>query len=167
VVRSEVGRAPGETAAPWTRVFGGTTSSFTDVGLLNGTSYSYRITAFDDAGNSTAATVTAVPSAPPAPTKRAAGAALRAKAPPRLGWRPITGAGYYNLQLFRGRHKILSAWPVHSHMQLRKSWRFLSRRYHLTRARYRWYVWPGYGPRAARRYGRLIRKGTFYYRPGS
>jgi hypothetical protein len=50
-------------------------------------------------------------------------------------------------------------------MRIPKSWRFRGKRYHLTRARYRWYVWPGYGPRAARRYGALIRKGTFYYRP--
>jgi hypothetical protein len=162
VVRSEVARTPGETAAPSTRVFDGTTSSFTDVGLVNGTSYSYKITVFDDAGNSAAATTTVVPAPPP---RAGPSASTRATSPPMLRWRPIGGARYYNVQVFRGRYKILSAWPVKARMRMGKSWRFRGKRYQLTRARYRWYVWPGYGPRAARRYGALIRKGTFYYRP--
>jgi hypothetical protein len=164
VVRSEVTRTPGETSTPSTRVFGGTTSSFKDVGLLNGVSYSYQITSFDDAGNSSSAITTVVPAAPPIPT--AGGATVRATAPPLLTWRPIKRAGYYNLQLFRGRHKILSAWPARAKLQLRKSWRFRGKLYRLKQgARYHWYVWPGYGTRAARRYGPLIRKGTFVYKP--
>ena len=82
-----------------------------------------------------------------------------------LNWRRIRGARYYNLQLFRGAHKVLSAWPLASRLQLRKQWRFDGRTYKLTRGRYHWYVWPGYGARAARRYGPLVHKGTFYFRP--
>src|SRR5439155_14282801 len=111
VVRSEVARTPGETAAPSTRVFDATTSSFSDVGLINGTSYTYKITVFDDAGNSAAATAGVVPVAPPHPGPLADGS-TRATSPPLLRWRPIRRARYYNVQFFRGRYKILSAWPV-------------------------------------------------------
>jgi hypothetical protein len=84
---------------------------------------------------------------------------------PLLRWRPVHGAHYYNVQLFRGGKKILSAWPVRPRLQLQKSWSFHGHRYRLTRGRYRWYAWPGFGPRAAGRYGRLIRAGTFYFKP--
>jgi hypothetical protein len=150
VVRSEVTRTPGEAS---TRLFGGTISSFKDVGLQNGVTYTYRIASFDDAGNSSEATTTVVPKA-----------IARTKAPPLLKWRRIKRARYYNLQLFRGQHKILSAWPARSKLQLKTSWRFRGKLYRLKQgARYHWYVWPGYGPRAARRYGALIRKGRFVY----
>jgi hypothetical protein len=164
VVRTEVARTPGDGNAASTRVFDGSTSNFNDVGLVNGVSYSYRISVFDDAGNSAAATATVVPAPPPASGSQAA-SAVRASTPPLLRWPSIKRARYYNVQLFRGSHKILSAWPGRARLQLRERWRFHGRRYRLVRGRYQWYVWPGYGPRAARRYGALVRKGTFYYRP--
>jgi hypothetical protein len=84
---------------------------------------------------------------------------------PLLRWHPVDGARYYNVQLFRGGKKILSAWPAQPRFQLQKSWRFHGHRYRLTRGRYRWYAWPGFGARAAGHYGRLIRAGTFYFKP--
>ena len=79
---------------------------------------------------------------------------------PTLTWRARPKVKYYNLQLFRNGRKILSAWPTVAHYTLEPSWRYHGQTYKLTAGRYRWYVWPGYGPRAAHRYGRLLAKGA-------
>ena len=101
------------------------------------------------------------PTSPPAPSAPATPVAP----PPLLRWHQVDGARYYNLQLFRGRTKILSAWPAQPRFQLQSSWTFHGHRYRLTRGSYRWYAWPGFGPRAAGRYGRVVRRGTFYFKP--
>ena len=79
---------------------------------------------------------------------------------PTLRWKTRRGARYYNFQLFRNGHKILTAWPTRNHYTLHTTWRFHGRTQHLTAGRYRWYVWPGYGARTSHRYGRLHAKGT-------
>ncbi len=79
---------------------------------------------------------------------------------PTLTWRARPKVKYYNVQLFHNGHKILSAWPTVTHYTLKPSWRYRGHTYKLTAGRYRWYVWPGYGPRAAHRYGRLLTKGA-------
>lgn len=103
--------------------------------------YVWVVTARDAAGNATTAGV-------------AATAGL-----PVLRWRRVSGARYYNLQLFRGRHKVLSAWPTRARYALKARWRYAGRMRRMSAGRYRWYVWPGYGPRAERRYGRLAAHG--------
>jgi hypothetical protein len=75
---------------------------------------------------------------------------------PLLRWTAIRGASYYNFQLYRNGKKILNIWPTHASVQLTRSWRFNGRWYWLTPGRYAWYVWPGFGRAAARRYGRAI-----------
>jgi hypothetical protein len=70
----------------------------------------------------------------------------------------VNGATYYNVQLFRGKKKILSRWPKSTHLQLPARWTFNGRVMRLTPGSYRWYVWPGFGKRAAKRYGRLLVK---------
>jgi hypothetical protein len=77
-----------------------------------------------------------------------------------LTWRTRAKVKYYNLQLFRNGHKILSAWPTATHYTLKSTWRYHGHAYTLSPGRYRWYVWPGYGPRSAHRYGRLLAKGV-------
>jgi hypothetical protein len=81
-------------------------------------------------------------------------------APPRLAWRAAPGARYYNVQLWR-RGKIFSAWPATTVLRLRRAWTFEGRRYRLGPGRYRWYVWPGYGARSAKRYGRALGSSSF------
>jgi hypothetical protein len=105
------------------------------------------------------------PSPTPTPPPSSTAPATPPAPPPLLRWHRADGAEYYNVQLFRGRKKILSAWPARPRFQLQKSWSFRGHRHRLTRGRYRWYVWPGFGPPAARHYGRLIRVGTFYFKP--
>ena len=74
----------------------------------------------------------------------------------RLRWKGVRGADYYNVQVYRGGRKILSAWPRGSQLQLKRRWTFGSRKYSMSPGTYQWYVWPGYGPRSRHRYGKLI-----------
>jgi hypothetical protein len=78
-----------------------------------------------------------------------------------LRWTPVLAASYYNVQLFLGKHKILSAWPTRAGLQLSRRWRFEGHRYRLRPGRYRWYVWPGFGTRRIAHYGRAIGPLTF------
>jgi hypothetical protein len=88
-------------------------------------------------------------------------AGARVSGPPLLRWRRVARATYYNVQLYRGGRKVLSAWPARTRLQLRMRWRFNGRAEHLRAGAYRWYVWPGFGNPAARRYGRLLGTSTF------
>src|SRR5215216_593647 len=85
----------------------------------------------------------------------------RVAAPPLLRWRTAARATYYNVQLYRGRVKVLSTWPARPRLQLRTRWTFLGRQQRLSPGSYRWYVWPGYGRPSARRYGRLLGQSSF------
>jgi hypothetical protein len=85
----------------------------------------------------------------------------RVTKPPLLVWRRVARAGYYNVQLFRGKQKILSAWPTRTRLRLRARWKFSGRVRRLTPGAYRWYVWPGYGVPSARKYGQLLGQSTF------
>jgi hypothetical protein len=86
------------------------------------------------------------------------------KKPPLLAWRRVSGASYYNVQVYRGRKKVLSAWPTRTRLKLRSQWKYLGRKQRLLPGAYRWYVWPGRGPASARRYGRLLGQSTFTVR---
>jgi hypothetical protein len=158
-VDTEVTRTPGVAGAPTSTLYGGTATTFTDSALVNGTTYRYTVSGQDAAGNVASGTVSAKPSALYA-TSPARSARLRK--PPMLRWPPVSGAGYYNVQLFRGKHKILSAWPTVHHLRLHRAWRFHGQRRHLKPGHYRWFVWPGFGARAAHRYGPLVAHLGFY-----
>jgi large repetitive protein len=85
----------------------------------------------------------------------------RVTKPPLLRWRPVARARYYNVQVFRGRQKILSVWPTRARLQLRPRWKFAGRTRRLTPGAYRWYVWPGFGVPSARNFGQLLGQSTF------
>ncbi|WP_445148857.1 hypothetical protein [Baekduia sp. Peel2402] len=138
-----------------------TVRTVTDAPLAPGATNTYTITLTDAAGNATTATVTAT--APPATTAANASGSATKTALPTLRWRTQHGAKYYNFQLYRNGRKLLTAWPTRPHYTLRASWRLAGKTYKLTAGRYRWYVWPGYGPRSRHRYGRLHAKGAVTY----
>jgi hypothetical protein len=119
--------------------------------------YRYVLTLTDQAGNRASRELSAVPKRELlSPQRRAI-----VSAPPLLRWTPVRGARYYNVQLFRGSRKLLSAWPRRASLQLQWKWRFRGKRYRLKPATYRWYVWPGKGARSARRYGERIGARSF------
>jgi hypothetical protein len=158
-VLSEVVRTPGVGGAPASTLYGGSADTFTDAAALNGTTYRYTVSVHDAAENVASAASTATPSSIYAV---APGRNARLRKPPVLRWPRVAKAGYYNVQLFRGKHKILSAWPAANHLRLHRTWRFHGHRQRLKVGHYRWFVWPGFGARAARQYGSLIAHLGFY-----
>jgi hypothetical protein len=156
----QVSRDPGVAPAAASVLYQGGATSYTDSRVRNGTLYTYTITAVDQAGNVTQQTVTSTPGArllAPIP-------GARLSAPPRLSWTAVPKAAYYNVQLFKGKTKILSAWPTRAGLALKRTWRFRGHRRRLARGTYRWYVWPGFGPRKAAHYGHVIGTATFVIR---
>jgi hypothetical protein len=155
-------RRPGMRARKPSTVYTGRARRFIDRRLKSGVKYRYTVTAYDEAGNAAVKAVLVQPRglvtrpavAKPALTKPANGA--RVAGPPRLTWAAVPKATYYNLQLYRGSRKILTVWPSGPAFHLQKSWTYRGVTYALTPGRYRWYVWPGFGPRSAYRYGKLL-----------
>lgn len=159
-------RRPGLRGPKPSTLYTGRSRTFIDRRLENGIKYRYTVTAYDEAGNGavkalvakSAGTLTKPASKPastrPALTKPAEGA--RVTVPPLLAWRAVPKATYYNLQLYRDGRKILTIWLSSRSFQLQRSWTFDRRTYRLTPGRYRWYVWPGFGPRSAVRYGKQL-----------
>ena len=156
----QIARRPGlKRAASSVLYAGGAGTTYRDHQVRNGTSYAYTITAVDQAGNVTQRTVTIRPGIrllSPQPN-------ARLRSPPTLRWTEIPTASYYNVQLFRGS-KILSAWPTHASLKLSRAWRFGGKRHRLAPGRYRWYVWPGYGPQRRAHYGKVLGSASFVIR---
>jgi hypothetical protein len=146
-----------QAAAP-TLVFDGRGDGFTDQRLRNEARYRYVVTAIDRAGNRAQTLVSAVPTASPllSPARGS-----RLEGPPLLLWKPVKRAAYYNVQLFRNGRKLLSRWPASTRLRLGERWRFDGGWRQLGPGRYRWHVWPGYGKRAERRYGKRLGTSTF------
>jgi hypothetical protein len=140
-------------------VYRGPGKQFVDRRLRNNQLYRYLIVAFDRAGNRSKGTV--VTARPRAVLLARPKTGQRVARPPLLVWAPMRSASYFNLQLWRGRQKLLSTWPEQARFQLRRTWTYEGRPRRLTPGVYTWYVWPGIGPRSAARYGQMLGKSTF------
>jgi hypothetical protein len=132
---------------------------------LRRSAHSFEVRAIDSAGNRDATpavhrwTIVAAPRT----TRRTSAllaprAGARVKSPPLLVWRRVPRAAYYNVQLYRGRVKVLSSWPTRPRLRLRARWTYLGRQRKLSAGTYRWFVWPNY---RGNRYGRLLGQSTF------
>ena len=131
-------------------VFDGSAQGFTDAKIRPGAEYVYSVQSFDQAGNpSKAVTIAGLPKVL---TLRKTAYVPRAAPNPILRWGRFRGAGYYNVQLFRGSKRIYSAWPTRHQLGLPAAWKWSDHRFRLTPGRYRWYVWAGLGPRTLARY---------------
>ncbi len=150
-------RASTQAARSAKTIYRGSGDDVKDRGLRNGVRYRYRVTVVDQAGNATTTHTSAIPTSS---TLRPV-SGTEVSAAPRLTWKPLRGASYYNVQLFRGRTKVLSAWPHGAHLQLPSAWRFRGHHRHLKAGIYRWFVWPGYGARNAQRYGAMVGRSSF------
>jgi hypothetical protein len=87
----------------------GIRSSTTVRGLRNRTEYRFLVTTSDRSGNHSRGVV--VLATPQARLLASPAAGTKVASPPLLRWVPVANASYYNVQLFRGKTKILSAWP--------------------------------------------------------
>jgi hypothetical protein len=137
-------------------VYRGDASSFTDLRLHNGARYRYVLSVTDQAGNVGTASAVAEPRALTSPPQ---GETVRQ--PPLLRWSAVAGADYYNVQLFLADRKVLSTWPIGPTFKLPNTWKYGGHTYRFGKGRYSWYVWPGYGPRKAATYGKLLGASVF------
>jgi hypothetical protein len=151
-----VGKSPYGRAA--TTVYRGTATRYTDKRFKNGTYYRYAITSYDHAGNASRRVSVVVPASALLASPRSGAHLSR---PPLLDWQAVPRATYFNVQLYFGSTKILSAWPARSRFKLGRSWSYQGHVYRLKKGTYRWYVWPGFGPRANGRYGQLLGQASF------
>jgi hypothetical protein len=140
-------------------VYSGRGERFADRSVRNGVRYTYEIRAFDRAGNGSGPVrLTATPKAlllfSPRPNARVFSA-------PMLRWAAARGASYYNVQLYRGSKKVLSAWPRTNRLKLRLRWTFRGRREALVSGEYHWFVWPGRGLRSEANYGAMLGQSSF------
>jgi hypothetical protein len=139
-------------------LFRGAATSFTDRELKNGKRHRYLVVSVDRAGNRAVDRASAVPTSSPllSPARRA-----RLAQPPLLVWESVKRATYYNVQLYHGREKILSRWPRAEQFQLSETWRFGGQRRRLKPGSYTWFVFPAFGERSDRRFGKLLGKSSF------
>ena len=167
--RVVVTREPGANGGEPAMVYSGTGGKLTDKGLQIGTQYRYLLVTYDKAGNHPAGVALVVVGRQQLLFSPADGATV--SRPPTLRWAKIGGARYYNVQLWytprRGAaaeaamKKVYTAWPGKNHVKLKRKWRFAGKRYTLKPGLYRWYVWPGVGPRANNDYGDLLGQSDF------
>ena len=90
-------------------------------------------------------------------------AGARVTAPPLLRWRKPARARFFNVQVYRRGHKVLSVWPTRARFRLHRSWTFSGRTYRLKPGSYTWLVWPAFGSQATPRYGKLLGQSTFVF----
>jgi len=159
-VRALVVRAPGRKGRKPSPVYTGKGLRLVDRSARGPTRYWYEVRVYDQAGNVASRTLAVQPSTgilAPVP-----GAALR-KAP-LVRWAPVAKARFYNVQLWRGRTKILTIWPAKPRLRLQDTWAFAGRTQHLRNGPYTLYVWPAFGTLAAPRYGALVGRVGFKLR---
>ncbi len=142
-------------------IYDGIGNTVTTKGLVNGTAYRFLIVTYDRAGNRSKGVV--LVATPKVEALTSPAKAQRVTRPPLLRWAPLAGAGYYNVQLWRGSVKVLSTWPTVARLQLTAKWTYGGKPRKLAAGVYTWYVWPGLGPRADARYGSLLGSRTFTY----
>jgi hypothetical protein len=168
----EITRTSGTgSGATKTIVYQGKATTATIKGLANDVQARFVISCVDKNGNHSAGV--AVVGTPKRAFLRtpADGASLKV-IPKQFVWLPDPKATYYNVQLYLGSSlvaestsqtskKVLSVFPVRSPYKFKSPWKWEGKSYKMTKGTYTWYVWPGYGDRAAVNYGRLLGSATF------
>ncbi len=90
------------------------------------------------------------------PPKAAPGAAGSPQRPAgeqiRLSWRPVRGATYYNVILWRNGKRALDLWPKATSVRVPED--------ELDPGSYQWFVYPSFGKGNDRRYGQVAARGT-------
>jgi hypothetical protein len=157
VTAIEIERRPGVNGRRATIVYQGRGQAFVDRTVKPGSVYRYEIRAVDAAGN---VGTLAVSTGAAGPLRQPAdGATVTGRV--TLAWKAAAGARFYNVQLYRGSTKVLSAWPKGTSLRLARTWTYAGRRQRLAPGLYRWYVWPARGTRERPTYGKVLGSSTF------
>jgi hypothetical protein len=152
VVRTEVRRAPGAKGKKPAVVYTGKGIRLVDRKARSPSRYWYEVRVYDQAGNVASRTLAVRPSG--GILLPLGGVVLR-KAP-LVRWAPVAKARFYNLQLWRGKEKLLTTWPAETQLRLRETWRFGGRKQQLRDGKYQLFVWPAFGTLAKPQYGKLL-----------
>ena len=131
-------------------VFRGSGATFVDKKIQPGVEYRFSVQTEDPAGNKSRRLSRLA--LPKVVSLRTRGYVPRTAGAPVFRLPAVAGASYYHVQLFRRGTRIFAAWPLHPQLALHTSWSWSGRSYRLTRGRYRWFAWAGFGPRSAARY---------------
>ena len=145
-----------------TTVYDGAGRRYVDRRFENGEYFIYRVRSYDRNGNASAFATTTVSAGALLRSPRDGGVVRTSTTP--LLWAAVPRAAYYNVQLYRGAQKVLSAWPLKPRLALPRRWSYQGRRLGLGKGSYRWYVWPGFGARSRAVYGHLLGTATFAVR---
>ena len=138
----------------------GTGRRFVDHSVKNGTRYRYVVRARDQAGNTAEKRVDVTPLLPvfaPAP-------GTVTKVAPLVRWVADPKAQFYNVQVYRGRTKVLSRWPTTGPFRIPRAWSFGGRRMKLEPGTYRIFIWPAFGSTKHPRYGKLLGQTSFVWK---
>jgi len=142
-------------------VYTGRGTGYTDKRFQNGAYYRYVVVTYYQAGKSSPGVRVVVPPSVLLRSPRNGGVVT---GPPLLLWSGVPRASYYNVQVYRGSQKLLSAWPAKARLGLRSKWAYQGHTFRLQKGAYRWWVWPAFGPRSKAAYGQLLGTGTFVVR---
>jgi hypothetical protein len=146
------------------QVYSGPAQRYHERKFDNGRYHRYTVVSYDKAGNaSPGGAVLVVPPSALLSNPRA-GAIVKSRRAATLRWRRVPGARYYNVQLYRGSHKVLSAWPVAPHFHLNPAWTYQTHDFRLKRGTYTWYVWPSMKPLPRVAYGPIVGQSSFVVR---
>jgi len=157
VVSVQVQRAPGLKGKKAAVVYRGKGRRFVDKRIDSGKRYWYEISLYDAAGNHSSRTVGLRPTI--GIYSPVDGAVV--KKPPLVAWAPVAEARFYNLQLWRGKAKLLTTWVQVPKLQLSARWKLNGVPHSLVAGRYRLYVWPAFGTKRDPRYGKLVGQAGF------
>jgi hypothetical protein len=153
VVRTRISRTPGLAGTKPAIVYTGKGRRYVDRRIRSGVQYSYEVAVFDQAGNRA---VRAVGRLRPATGILAPASGAVVRRPPVVEWSAVNGARFYNVQLWRGRAKLLTTWVRSPKLALKQRWTFAGAQRRLVDGRYKAYVWPALGTPKNPRYGRLV-----------
>ena len=160
VVQAKVVRAPGLKGKKPAVVYQGKARRYVDRKMRSGARYWYEITLFDEAGNAASKTVGLRPVA--GIIAPADGTVV--KKPPVVAWSPVAEARFYNLQLWRGKVKLLTTWVRSPKLKLPQHWKLEGTSHSLVNGPYTLYVWPAFGTQRDPKYGKLLGQVGFVFK---
>jgi hypothetical protein len=146
------------------QVYRGSAHRYRERKFDNGRYHRYTVVSYDKAGNASPGGAVFVVSPSALLSSPAEGTVVKARRPVPLRWRRVPGARYYNVQLYRGGRKVLSAWPVAARLHLNRAWTYQGQHIRLKRGRYTWYVWPSMKPLPHVAYGPIVGQSSFVVR---